>query len=153
MVRFNVVLFLVLLVGCTPYRTPEEKAFYQEYSQLQTSISQQCGVQVAGSGVGWSDKVDRLILYLHYPNAVSLDEARLIFMRIVEKVTFEVNHRPAFQALIKRYPVTLDELEIVLTFPCGSQEVDRVTVLNRQIIYDRFDPQKKRYIEVLRAHH
>ena len=135
----------MLLSSIAPYDFREDALKMR--SEYANKVAKEKKLSVSGSGQGYSDAVEELIISFDSKTLLTLPEARKLYVEIVEGFIQKVNSNKNIRPFLLEYPFTADNASIKLSFidknhPKGctfSPYITYISVVNGEVDYSIYD--------------
>lgn len=149
MIKLLLISFSCLLIGCSSRHSHEEKVAYELIESYGKELKKKENFQLIGIGMGGSGdgKIGSLGLYFNVNKALDVNEARKLFLSVVNDFIEKVNSDKKYSFISNR-PFNIDNLNFAIMFvdkqnhPLPSRCVGAVSNSGDQIVYQVWDDWK-----------
>ncbi len=149
MIRYLLLIISCLLIGCSPKLSNEAKVSYQLINSYAKEVKNKDNLILAGSGISNEmGKYKSLHMYFYANNALNVDDARKLFLIVVENFIKKINSDSRFEHIMTDYPVSIKNVKFSISFvdqkfdPLPSRCIGLVYNSEDMILYSVWDDTK-----------
>jgi hypothetical protein len=95
---------------------PHVSCAYKHMAKYSEVVNKTEGLMVSGCGGEMHGNIKVLIIYYTCKRIVNLEEARNLYITVVEGLISQVNNDPETRPFLNNYPITKNNIEISISF-------------------------------------
>ncbi len=152
-----VVILFISLCSCRREKQPEYIVLVDKMTvEFSANLFQEEGLYLSNYGGGLMDNIKMVSLGYHIKRHATVEEARELFIKYSQKLLQRINEDEKMRPFLNQYPFTEKDIRFRLSFvqknnrPFTDGSVAHVSLVRENIYYDRYDGEKKRFIEILK---